>query len=215
MDERQEPVEETTKHDDFAGHPTTVRSVDPPLDGDRDDEQEERLAGAGGRLVSAIASIALLVGLFLAWYHVVRPNGFAEDTTGWQTFTKLRFVIIAAAVAGLVTTLVRPTRALPFVRLALGVVASLLVIRRVISPPDLDTSTVTSKVGIYVSLLGGLGLAFGGLLGFGSGAEEDDEDSDAEPIAAGPAPALAPGGEEVVVTDAEVVEDDAGVPRHG
>lgn len=149
-----------------------------PVDDDQTDlvgdEDEAIGSGGNGRFVTAIAAAILLIGLFLTWYEVVRRSGFTEHTTGWQTFTRMRFVLLAGAAACLASVLAVQTRLIVLGRIAVGVIASALVIRRVVSPPDLPGSTVTAQLGIYIALLGAIGVAFGGLLGLGSA--DDDED---------------------------------------
>ncbi len=185
------------------------------LDGDErsdvlDDEDYE--PGGGGRWLVGIGAVLLVAGLFLTWYHVVRPNGFAEDTTGWQTFTKLRFILLVGGIATLASVALVQTRAVTIGRTILGLVLAALVVRRIVSPPDLATSTVTSQLGVYVSLLGALGIVFGSLLG--AGAEEDEDldrpDGDPVPVAGAPVGALAAGDRPAdgpLVADADVVEE--------
>src|SRR3954464_199551 len=66
--------------------------------------------GGAGRVLVGIGAAVLIAGIFLAWYHVVRPNGFAEDTTGWQTFTKLRYLILGGGILALISVMLVPTR---------------------------------------------------------------------------------------------------------
>jgi peptidoglycan/LPS O-acetylase OafA/YrhL len=177
-------------------------------DPQRFDDADEGGSGGASRWLVGLGAALVIAGLFLTWYHVVRPNGFAEDTTGWQTFTKLRFVILGGGILALISLALVPTRAVVLGRLLIGVVIAVLEIRRIVSPPDLPGSTVTAQLGIYVSLLGALGIVFGGLAG--STAEDDDDELADRPTALAPAPAgalPAPGetapGESVV--DADVV----------
>jgi hypothetical protein len=170
------------------------------------DEGEEGRHGASRWLVG-IGAAVLIAGMFLTWYHVVRPNGFAEDTTGWQTFTKLRYAVLAGGVAALASVILVPTRLVLIGRTVIGLAIGALVLRRIVSPPDLAGSTVTAQLGIYISLLGAVGIIFGGLVG-GDVAEEDLEPGEAEPVAA--LPAAGGGGEGVAEpVDADVVEADA------
>jgi MFS family permease len=169
-----------------------------------DDEAYEGEGGSGAsRWLVGIGAAILIAGMFLTWYHVVRPNGFAEDTTGWQTFTKLRFAILAGGVLSLLSVVLVPTRIVLIGRTLVGLVIAALVVRRIVSPPDLPGSTVTAQLGIYISLLGAVGIVFGGL--FGGGIEDEDEDA-YEPGAGEPVGALPPAPGEVV--DAEPVDGD-------
>src|SRR3954470_8413410 len=80
-----------------------------PLEGDDDadaaTDDEEIGSGGNGRFITAIGAAVLLVGMFLAWYEVVRSNGYTVNTTGWQTFTKLRFVLLLGSAGCLLSVL--------------------------------------------------------------------------------------------------------------
>jgi hypothetical protein len=166
--------------------------------------EEEQHTGSASRWLAGIGAAVLMAGMFLTWYHVVRRNGFAEDTTGWQTFTKLRFAILAGGVLSLISVVLVPTRPVLIGRTLVGLVIGALVLRRVVSPPDLPGSTVTAQLGIYISLLGAIGIVCGGLFGGERAPEEDVEPGAGEPVAA-----LPPGE----IVDAEPVQGDPDVVR--
>src|SRR6188472_3749361 len=117
-----------------------------------------------GRILSAVGAVLLIAGLFLTWYHIDRTTG-PTDTTGWQTFTRLRVVILLGAVALLATTLVRQTRAVLVTRTVIGVVLGLLILRRIVDPPNI--ANISSQFGVFVGLLGAIGAALGGLVDSG------------------------------------------------
>src|SRR4051794_15008008 len=99
-------------------------------------EDEETVgSGGNGRFITAIGAVVLLVAMFLTWYEVVRGNGFTVHTTGWQTFTNLRFLLLAGAVACLVSPLPVQTPLIVVGRLVIGVVCSALGVRRLLFPP--------------------------------------------------------------------------------
>jgi hypothetical protein len=120
-----------------------------------------------GRLLSAVGAVVVAVALALTWYHIDRTalQG-TTDSTGWQTFTNLRWLIVAGAAFVLVTALLRQTRPVLIARTVVGVVLALLILRRIVDPPDLDFA-VTAQIGVYVGLLGALCVAFGGLVDSG------------------------------------------------
>jgi peptidoglycan/LPS O-acetylase OafA/YrhL len=119
-----------------------------------------------GRALSAIGALIVVLALFMTWYHIVRPGGAVDDTTGWQTFTKLRYVILAGGIVTIATALVRQARPVLIVRTLLGVVLAVLILRRIISPPAV-TGDVTSQIGVYVGFIGALLVALGGLVDTG------------------------------------------------
>jgi hypothetical protein len=185
---------------------TAVAVTDAP-DEMRESTDDEPGSGGSERVITAIGGVVLIIGMFLSWYEVVRPNGFTENTTGWQTFTHLRYLILAGAVFALVSTLLQRARLISVARIAAGCVVAALVIRRIVSPPDLPGSTLTAQLGIYVALLGALGVAFGGLLDFG-GVEDELEDGDEAEAPGQPVTALPEQtGEDLL--EAEVVDAEA------
>ena len=107
----------------------------------------------------------LIAGLFLTWYHIERPQG-ATETTGWQTFTRLRFAILGGAGLLLLSALVRQARAVLIARTVLGVVLGALILRRIIQPPDL-VADVSAQLGVAVGLMGAITATLGGLVDSG------------------------------------------------
>jgi peptidoglycan/LPS O-acetylase OafA/YrhL len=119
-----------------------------------------------GRALSAVGALIVVLALFMTWYHIVRPDGAVDDTTGWQTFTNLRFVILAGGIITIATALVGQTRPVLVVRTVLGLILAVLILRRIIFPPDV-VGEVTSQIGVYVGLVGALLVALGGLVDTG------------------------------------------------
>jgi peptidoglycan/LPS O-acetylase OafA/YrhL len=117
-----------------------------------------------GRALSAIGAIVLIFALFMVWYHIDRAAN--ADTTGWQTFTNLRIVVLLGAVLTLLSAAVVQTRMVLIARTVLGVVLAALILRRIIFPPDL-ADPVSAQVGVYVGLVGALCVAAGGLVDTG------------------------------------------------
>jgi hypothetical protein len=115
-----------------------------------------------GRALSAVGAIVLLVSLALVWYHVERPTGL-ESSTGWESFPRLRLIVLAGALLTLVTALVPQNRWVLIARTVLGLVVAALVLRRIIDPPDIS-SPVLPQLGVYVALLGALAVALGGVV---------------------------------------------------
>src|SRR4051794_41834600 len=88
-----------------------------------------------GRLLSAVGAVLLGAGLFVTWYHIQRGPGVVEPATGWETFTRLRVLILLGALVLLATAIVHQTRAVLVVRTVIGVVLGLLILRRGVLPP--------------------------------------------------------------------------------
>ena len=120
-----------------------------------------------GRILSAVGAVILVAGLFLTWYHIDRSAAEGTtDTTGWQTFTRLRFVILVGAAALLLSALLRPTRGVLIARKVLGVVLGALILRRIIDLPDLS-APISAQLGVFVGLLGAIAAGLGGLVDTG------------------------------------------------
>lgn len=119
-----------------------------------------------GRFLSAVGGVLLLGGLFLTWYHVQRGGGAFDATTGWETFTRLRFVIVAGAIVLLLSAVVPQTQAVLLVRTLVGVVLGLLILRRIAFPPDI-AAPVSSQFGVFVGLIGAVAAVFGGVVDSG------------------------------------------------
>jgi cytochrome bd-type quinol oxidase subunit 2 len=117
-----------------------------------------------GRALSAIGGVIVVASLFMTWYHIDRAVN--AHTTGWQTFPNLRIAIIVGAIVVIGTALVVQTRAVLIVRTVVGLVLAILILRRIIFPPDL-VQAVTAQIGVYVGLLGALMVAAGGLVDTG------------------------------------------------
>jgi hypothetical protein len=120
-----------------------------------------------GRVLSAVGAVVVAVALVLTWYHIDRSavQGTTEST-GWQTFTNLRWVILAGAAIVLGTALVRQTRPVLVSRTLVGLVLAALILRRILDPPDLGFP-ISAQIGVYVGLLAALAVAAGGLVDSG------------------------------------------------
>lgn len=116
-----------------------------------------------GRLLSAAGALLLIGGLFMTWYHVDRAGGFVQSATGFDTFTRLRLLILAGAIVLLLTAIVEQSQAVLLVRTLVGVVLGLLILRRVVFPPDL-ADPVRSQFGVLVGLAGAICAVLGGIV---------------------------------------------------
>jgi hypothetical protein len=133
----------------------------------------------GGELIAGVGGIVLLVALlFLNWYSGVSvETGFGEFEVGgelgaWdrQGFlgTLANLVILAAGIVGVGTGLLTATSstvALPVAASALtaagGVAAVAMVLLRMLFQPG-EGEAVDLEVGIFVALIGAVGVAYGG-----------------------------------------------------
>jgi hypothetical protein len=119
-----------------------------------------------GRLLSAVGALLLIGGLFLTWYHIQRDGGFVESATGFETFTRLRIVILAGAVVLLLSAVVAQTQPVLIARTLIGLVLGVLILRRIVFPPDI-ADPVESQVGVFVGLVGAICAVLGGIVDSG------------------------------------------------
>ena len=140
------------------GSPRRVRH---PL-GDR-----SGLPGLGGRLLF-LFGLLLAVSAFTGWY-TGEGVGTTVSVTGWHTGAIGKIVLALGLLATLVAVLREVGVSLPpaipesLLAIAIGSAATVLVLVRLISIPD--TFFFASRgIGIWISLLCGLGIIVAGLL---------------------------------------------------
>jgi hypothetical protein len=138
-----------------------------------------------GERIAAIAALALFVDMFLNWYGInlanALPNGGAdaartlgidlnvsESFNAWESFSILDLfllVVIVVAIGLAVLTATQRSVALPVaasvITSGLGIIATLLVLIRLIDEPGANQVTDV-KFGAYLGLLFAAGIAYGG-----------------------------------------------------
>jgi hypothetical protein len=120
-----------------------------------------------GRILSAMGAALLILAIFLVWYHVDRDGGVTTTSTGWETFPRLRIIILVGALLTLATALVAQVRWVLIARTALGLVLAALIVRRIVDPPDI-ADPVSAQFGVYAGFVGALAVALGGLVDTGA-----------------------------------------------
>jgi hypothetical protein len=119
-----------------------------------------------GRILSAVGAALLILAIFLVWYHVDRDGNVTTTSTGWETFPRLRIIILVGALLTLATALVAQVRWVLLARTALGLILAALIMRRIVDPPDI-ADPVSAQFGVYVGFLAALAVALGGLVDTG------------------------------------------------
>jgi hypothetical protein len=131
-----------------------------------------------GDLVAAVSGAILFLSLFLHWYSVsVHVAGFSQSKgfSGWTVLSFIDILLFLIAAAAIAVAVLRMANSIPrlavspgLVVLGLGVLATLLVLFRIIDIPG-DASGFESAAvdigrsfGIFVALLASLGIAAGG-----------------------------------------------------
>ena len=128
-----------------------------------------------GDISAGIGGVVLLVSLWLKWYGVsVSVQGFSASSSasGWEVLSIIDIILFLIAIAAIVLVALKaaaqlpPDVPVPVVLLALGALAVLLVLFRIVdtpAPSDLpDSVDVSRKIGIFIALIGAAGIAYGG-----------------------------------------------------
>ena len=127
-------------------------------------------ADTWGTRLAWISGLVLAIAAFTDWYVGTLPNGLTLSVTGWHTgaLGKLVFFIGLATLilessreAGILLPAAVPDR---LVLIALGALAVIFILIRLISVPDVYFVTTSRGIGIYLALLAALGLLGAGLL---------------------------------------------------
>jgi hypothetical protein len=135
-----------------------------------------------GEKISAVSAILLFVFMFFDWFGVKVSGvpGFSGDITGsgggsaWDALDVIPIFLMLAIVVALGVAVVRLTDAdleppvsMNAIVAALGGLAVLLILYRIVSPPDFGsfggvTVDATLKFGIFLGLIAAAGIAYGG-----------------------------------------------------
>jgi hypothetical protein len=117
-----------------------------------------------------ISGLVLAVSSFTSWYSGESVEGPTLSVTGWNSGTlgKLVFLVGIAVVClgalrrfGLAFPAAIPQ---PLIVVALGALAAVFVVIRIVSVPDSVVGTADRSIGIWISLLSAAGVIVGGLL---------------------------------------------------
>jgi hypothetical protein len=127
------------------------------------------LWGAGDR-VAWVAGLILMLSSFMSWYAGSSIEGPTLAVIGWHTgaIGKLVFFVglalIALAILREAGVELPPTVPESLVTIALGALATILVLIRLISIPDTFAGTSGRGIGIWIALLSALAVIAAGLL---------------------------------------------------
>jgi hypothetical protein len=127
-----------------------------------------------GDVIAGVGAVILVVALFLPWYGVsFEMAGFSKSAsgTGRDVLSSIDMVLFLISAAAIAIVAARAVGALPdpparMAVLALGGLAMLLVLYRIVDIPtsgDVPAHVELSrKVGIFIALVGGAAIAYGG-----------------------------------------------------
>ena len=130
-----------------------------------------------GEQIAGVSGIALLLIMFIFdWFTVEAAGGLGPSFGGnaWDTMEIIRFILLLTALAAIALAVVRATQsnvdmpvALSAITAGLGILSVVLIIFRIISPPDGgvgDLIDVGRAIGVFLGLIAAAGVAYGGYL---------------------------------------------------
>ena len=123
-----------------------------------------------GRRLSWTAGLVLAVSAFTGWYSGSSLEGPTLSVTGWHTGVLGKLVFFIGLAVVLLALLRAAGAQLPpslpesLVVVALGSLATIFVLVRVLSIPETLVGTGGRAIGLWISLLAGLAVIVGGLL---------------------------------------------------
>jgi hypothetical protein len=129
-----------------------------------------------GEKIAGISGVLLLIIMFLFdWFTIDVGGGVFDVSTGgnaWESFGFIDLVLFLAAAAGIALAVVAAAASKPDMPVALsaitaglGILGVVLVLFRIISPPDFgvgDLVDVGRGIGVFLGLVAVAGVAYGG-----------------------------------------------------
>ena len=134
-----------------------------------------------GEKVSAVSAVLLFIFMFFDWFGVKVSGvpGFSGSVEGgggsaWDALDVIPVFLMLAVIVAIAVAVIRLTDAdleppisLNAIVAGLGGLAVLLILYRIVSPPDLGgiagiSVDVTLKFGIFLGLISAAGIAYGG-----------------------------------------------------
>lgn len=127
----------------------------------------EKIAGASGVLL-------ILIMFIFDWFSIDAGFGVGGGGNAWQAFGFIDIVLLLAALAGIALAAIAATQskvdlpvAMSAIAAGLGILAVVLILFRIISPPDFGTGGVVDlnvgrSIGVFLGLIAAAGIAYGG-----------------------------------------------------
>jgi hypothetical protein len=127
-----------------------------------------------GEKIAGVSAILLFIFMFFDWFKVSASNGFVSVSVGgsaWDALEVIPIILLIAIIAAIGVAVIRltesafePAISMNSVVAILGIVSVLLVLYRIVNPPDSGFSgvNVDPAVGIFLGLVCAAGIAYGG-----------------------------------------------------
>jgi uncharacterized membrane protein YhaH (DUF805 family) len=126
-----------------------------------------------GEKIAGVSGVLLFIFMFFDWFSVSISGGLFSASSGnaWDWLDLIPIILLIAIVAAVGVAVVRLTDAVfePAISMnavvaVLGAISFLLILYRIISPPDSGFSEVdvSPAFGIFLGLIAAAGIAYGG-----------------------------------------------------
>jgi hypothetical protein len=126
-----------------------------------------------GEKIAGIGGVLLFIFMFFDWYSVDISGGLVSATAGnaWDWLDVIPIILMLAVIAAIGVAVIRLTDAVfePAISVnavvaVLGGISALLILFRIISPPDggFEGVDVSPALGIFLALLAAIAIAYGG-----------------------------------------------------
>ena len=130
----------------------------------------QAVPGYWGERLAWVAGLVLAISAFTNWYSGSTTDGLTLSVTGWHTGALGKLVFFAGLATLILEALREAGIELPatvpesLVLIALGSLATIFVLIRLISIPDTFFDTAGRGIGIFISLIAAIALIVAGLL---------------------------------------------------
>jgi hypothetical protein len=126
-----------------------------------------------GEKIAGASAVLLFIFMFFDWFSVDVEGGLISVDVGnaWDTLDLIPIILMLAIVAAIAVAVIRLTDAVfePSVSInavvsILGAISALLILYRIVNPPDAPVSNIdiNPALGIFLGLLAAVGIAYGG-----------------------------------------------------
>lgn len=127
-----------------------------------------------GEKIAGVSAILLFIFMFFDWFTASASNGLFSVSVGgsaWDALDVIPIILLIAIVAAVGVAVVRlsdavfePAISMNAVVAILGAISVLLILYRIISPPDSGISEVSvdPALGIFLGLIAAAGITYGG-----------------------------------------------------
>jgi len=128
------------------------------------------MPGVWGERLAWVSGLVLSVSAFTGWYSGTQVDGLTLSVIGWHTGTLGKLIFFIGLAALILEALREAGIELPatvpesLVLIALGSLATIFVLIRLISIPDTYFATAGRGIGLFISLVSALALIAAGLM---------------------------------------------------